>query len=104
MYPASFLIGLTDFIIGLAELALGLRFILKLFAASASAPFVQWIYSASGSLLEPFRGIFPTAVLTTTGSVFEFSTLFAILVYALMGYLVTEFIRWLARSSQEHAV
>lgn len=97
MYPASFLIALTNLIIGAAEVVLSIRFVLKLFAAHAAAPFVHWVYVASNSLLEPFRGMFPSATLAGTGSIFEFSTLFAILIYALVGYLITEFIMWLTK-------
>jgi hypothetical protein len=72
---------------GLAELFLGLRFILKLFGANASNDFVNWVYETSGAILDPFRGIFPTQVFKST-FVVEFSTLFAIIIYALIAMLL----------------
>lgn len=66
------------------EIILGLRFMLKIFAANPLAPFVSWIYGISSIFFAPFSGIFPVYI--QNGSIFEFSTLFAILVYGLVGY------------------
>ncbi len=38
-----FVLGLINFFIGLAEIILGLRVILRLFAANPDAGFVQWV-------------------------------------------------------------
>jgi len=66
---------------------LGLRFVLRLFGASETAGFVSWVYEMSAVLLEPFRGIFPTQTFENQ-FVFEFSTLFAMIVYGLLGLLL----------------
>lgn len=66
---------------------LSLRFILKLFGANTDSAFVNWVYEMSAVLLEPFRGIFPTQVFENQ-YVLEFSTLFAMLVYAVGGLLI----------------
>jgi len=71
---------------GLAELFLGVRFILKLFGANAGNCFVNWIYETSSTVLDPFRGIFPTQVFKGL-FVIEFSTRFAIIIYALIAML-----------------
>ena len=76
------MISLVNFVLGLIELLVGLRFILKLFAAG-SAPFVNWIYETSQPLVNPFIGIFPNPVLTG-GFVIEFASLIALLAYALI--------------------
>lgn len=72
---------------GLAELILGLRFILKLFGANAGNDFVNWVYETSAAALDPFRGIFTTQVFKSA-FVIEFSTLFAIVIYALVAILL----------------
>jgi hypothetical protein len=41
----------------------------------------------SGTLLDPFRGIFPTHVFPS-GSVLEFSTIFAMIIYAVIVLLL----------------
>lgn len=74
---------LVNIILGIVAVLLGLRFILKLFSANASNDFVDWVYRTSGDILAPFRGIFPAE--NINGFVIEFSTLFAMLVYGLIG-------------------
>lgn len=86
MNLARFVEGLINFFVGAVTVALGLRFILKLFGANSENGFVSWVYATSDVLLEPFRGIFPTRVFENN-FVFEFSTFFALIVYALLGML-----------------
>ena len=75
----------------LVEVVLGLRLVLRLFGASASAPFVNWIYETSGPLLVPFEGMFPTPALDGF-FVLEFTTLFAIVAYSIAGYVLSQLI------------
>lgn len=82
-----FTTSLLSIFIGLVQLFLGLRFILKLFGANAENAFVNWVYEMSGVLLEPFRGIFPIRVYENA-YIFEFSTLFAMLMYAILAALL----------------
>ncbi len=94
---------LNDFIrivLAIVEVFLALRFILRLAGANATAPFAKFVYASSAALLEPFRGLFPTAMLEP-GSVIEFSTLFAMIIYALFAYLIIELIRWAERATRE---
>ncbi len=75
---------------------LGTAFFLKLFNASTSAPFVQWVYRATRSIMQPFRGIFP-AVEGESGSVFDASLLFAMFMYGLLAVGVHALIDWIDR-------
>lgn len=79
--------GLTNFFVGIVEVFLGVRFIFRLFNANPANEFVSWLYDVSGQLLEPFRGIFPTEAVQP-GYVLEFSTLFAMVAYGLLGFLI----------------
>jgi YggT family protein len=92
---SSIIIGLVDFFIGLVELLLGLRVILRLFAANPDSPFVHWIYATSGTVMAPFRGIFPTEVIHRGGYVLDISAIFAMIVYAVIGYLIVSLLGWL---------
>ncbi len=85
--PQNFAAGLVNIFTGLVTLFLGFRFILKLFGANAENDFVSWVYDMSGVLLAPFRGIFPTEVIDHQ-YVFEFNTLFALMVYAILCILL----------------
>ncbi len=80
-------VGLANIFVGVVELFLGFRFLLKLFGANADNGFVGWIYEMSDALLDPFRSIFPVKVFENQ-YVVEFSTLFAMLIYALIGLLL----------------
>ncbi len=68
--------------LGLVEILLGLRFLLKLLGANPDSGFGTFIYGITGLLVMPFTGLFPAwgsgeAILETT-------TLVAMLVFALL--------------------
>ena len=80
-------VNLLNFFLAVVEGFLGLRFLLKLFGANPNTGFVDWVYDMSDVLLEPFRGIFPTKVFDDK-FIFEFTTLFAMLMYAILGLIL----------------
>lgn len=98
MLPVSSLLYLINFTFGLIEVLLSLRIILRLFGANPNTDFVQWIYQTSAPLIQPFVGVFPHPVLSG-GFVLEFSTLFALVIYGLVSYLITELLVFLQYSS-----
>lgn len=87
MRLVSFTTSLINVFVGAVVAVLGLRFVLRLFGANESAAFVSWVYETSGVLLAPFRGIFPTQTFDNN-VVLELSTLFAIIVYAIVAMLL----------------
>jgi len=95
------LAGLINFFTAVAELFLGLRVLLRLFGANPDVGFVQWIYHSSEALMQPFRGIFPTATITPD-HVVDFSALFAMLVYGLIGMAFLSLATWL--TPRDHVV
>ena len=82
---ASIAKGVVNLMLTIVGVILSLRFILKLFGANAQNDFVNWVYETSAEIIGPFRGIFPAPNLD--GFVIEFSTIFAIVVYAILGML-----------------
>ena len=84
-------IFITKAIIGTMEAFLGVRFILKILGASQQALFVRWIYSISDSILEPFFGMFPSPSIGPN-FVIEVNTIFAMMVYIVVGYFFIKFI------------
>ena len=72
---------------GLIEALLVIRFVLKALGANAEAGFAQLIYAVTGPLVAPFMGLFGTPQ-AASGAVLELHTLTAIVVYALVGWLV----------------
>lgn len=83
----SIFYSLVNTILGIIELLLSVRIILRFFNASASSPFVYWIYETTQPLIAPFAGAFPNPRLEG-GIIIEFSALFALLFYAFIGYLL----------------
>ena len=79
--------SILNIILSIIGSFLGLRIILKLFGANDSAEFVDWIYETTIPLIQPFENIFRT-VRIDGRFVIEFSTLFAILVYGLIGSVI----------------
>lgn len=87
MITTRLLAGLVQIITTIVEMLLMLRIVLKLFGANTAAPFVDWVYQTTQPLLTPFEGMFPSPSLTG-GFIIEFSTLFALLTYAFISYLL----------------
>ncbi len=61
-------------------IALMLRVFLLAFSANAETPFVRFIYNTSTDYLSPFRGIFPSKSIGSTGY-FDVAAVFAIIIY-----------------------
>ena len=87
--PPQFIASLVNFITTLVEGLLCVRIILKLFGASTGAPFVSWVYETTQPLLNPFSNMFPSPQISG-GFVLEFSSIFALMVYAFIGYVITQ--------------
>lgn len=79
------------FLFGFIEVLIAMRFVLKMFGASAEAGFVQLIYGVSGVFMAPFVAIFGTA--RVSGATFEWSALVAIAVYALIAWGIVQLMR-----------
>jgi YggT family protein len=71
---------------------LGIRFVLGLFGANPAAGFAQFIYGLTGPFIAPFVGLFGQP--RFEGSVFEFNSLVAIIVYALIAWVLVKIV-WL---------
>lgn len=90
MISAQAVLWLTNLVIGIVESIIALRILLKLLGASTIAPFVRWVYQTSQPLLSPFEGMFPSSRLPGGPFTLEFSALFALIIYGLVGYLISE--------------
>ena len=90
---------LLTFVMGVVELLLAVRFILKLLGANPSAEFVSWIYEMTQPLLQPFQFAFPTPSVKG-GFVLEFTTLFAIFGFAFIGYILEHILELIDRKGK----
>lgn len=101
--PPTIIVFLIHLIMDIIEGLLALRLLLVLFRASSVAPFVRWVYETTDTLIYPFVGMFPSPQLQS-GIVIEFATLFAIVFYIFIGYLITETIETLIYYSTQRTI
>jgi len=93
---------LVYFLFGVLEILLFFRLMLKLTGASLTSLFVSLIYGLTGIFILPFEGIFRrwfNQGLETT-SVFEPSTIVAIIVYAMLAWGIVQLIRIFSGETQ----
>jgi len=90
------------FLVGALNILLLFRLVLKLLGASTTAAFVRMIYGLSGIFIFPFEGIFRRAVTQgiEAASIFEPSTLVAMIVYSLVGWGLVKLARVLSGEQQ----
>jgi uncharacterized protein YggT (Ycf19 family) len=67
-----------------------LRIIMKLLAASTAAGFTGFVYGVTDVFMAPFRGLLP--VFASGRNVFDFSAIIALLVYVLIGFLLSRLV------------
>ncbi len=96
------LTGLVWFLFGALESLLALRVILKLVAANPSNPFAALVYNLSDFFVWPFVGL--TITPSAAGIVVEISTFIAMLVYAIIGWMIVSLIWILLYRRTERSV
>jgi len=74
------------YILGLIEILLVFRFVLKLLGANAAAGFTSFIYGVTYIFAAPFLKVF--RLTQVAGSVFEWTTLLAMLVYWVIAFAI----------------
>jgi hypothetical protein len=87
------------YILGIVEVLLTFRFLLKIFGADSGTGFTSFIYSISNPFAQPFAGIF--GVSSTSGMVFEWSTLVAMAVYAIVAYGLVKLFQLIKPTNQQ---
>lgn len=84
-------IAIIYFLVGALEVLLLIRFFLRLFGANPENQFAQIIYDFSAPFVAPFSTLFISPTFGT--SVFDVNLLVAMIVYALLGWLVGRLIQ-----------
>lgn len=93
--PAARAAQVVYVILGIIIALIIIRVILKALAANAGAGFTSFVYGVTDPLVAPFQGIFATQ--SSRGSVFEFSSIVAIVVYALIAWAIVRLIDGMGR-------
>jgi hypothetical protein len=76
------------YIVGILEALLAFRFVLKLLGANAAAGFTSFVYGITQPFAAPFLNVFKIS--RVEGSVFEWTTLLAMLVYWLIAMAIVK--------------
>jgi hypothetical protein len=94
---------LIYFVLGIVEILLVFRLVLKLLGASLASGFVQFVYGLTGVMIAPFAGIFRTGDSQgmETRSILEPATLVALIVYAVLAGGIVKLTRILSRERQD---
>lgn len=90
------------FLLGVLEVLLAFRLILKIAGASLASGFVNAIYAFTGIFTMPFEGIFPKGIAqgAETVSVLEPSTIVSMIVYALVFWGIAKIVRIISKEEQ----
>ncbi len=76
------------YLLSILEVLLAFRFVLKLTGANAAAGFTNFIYAVTWPFTAPFLAVFQKT--TIEGSIFEWTTLLAMLVYWMIALAITK--------------
>jgi len=87
------------YVLGVIEVLLAFRIVLKLLGASTFSTFTNFVYAVSGAFALPFSGILQTS--GTSGMVLEWSTLIAMAVYAIVAYGVVALFQFVKPTNPE---
>lgn len=93
-YPAIFVARIVNIVIGIIEAALTVRLVLMLFGANPASPFIAWVYGVTGGLLGPFAGAFPSLSLGGA-SALDIVAILGMIVYAVVGWLILQFLSFI---------
>ena len=92
---------LIYWIFGLIEGLIIVRFVLKALGANPSAGFAEFIYGVTYPLVLPFMNLFGTP--QTQGSVLELNSIVALIVYAVVAWLLTKLV-WIVMGETRSAI
>lgn len=90
---STWIINSIYFLVGLLEILLGLRLLLRVFGANTENTFAQVIYNLSDPFVAPFSTLFISPVSGGGTNIFDVNVLIAIVVYALLGWIAVWVIR-----------
>jgi YggT family protein len=82
-------------VVGMLEILLALRFALRFFGANPQNEFARMINNFSAPFIAPFSTLFISPTSDGGANIFDVNILIAIIVYALLSYLVVSLVRFI---------
>lgn len=83
------------YILGVIEVLLAFRVFLRLVGANPASGFATFIYTLSEPFAGPFAGVLRMSIAPQAGSVMEWSTLLAMVVYWIFAYGLVELLQFI---------
>ena len=91
--PGRRAVEMTYLVFGLIEGLLAIRLVLKLLGANPQAGFTNFVYGLTDFFMAPFRNLLPAVDTgSSSGAVLETSVVIAIIVYALIAWVLARLI------------
>ena len=82
-------------LVGMLEILLVIRFLLRLFGANPQNQFAQLINNLSAPFIAPFSTLFISPTSDGAVNIFDVNIVIAIVAYALLSYLVVSLVRFI---------
>lgn len=83
------------YILGIIEVLLGFRLLLKILAADPTSGFGRFIYALSEPFAAPFSRVVGVIEQPTSGPIFELSTIIAMAVYFIVAYGIVALLQFI---------
>lgn len=83
--------------LGILELLLGVRFLLRLLGANPENQFARLIDRLTAPFLAPFSSLFVSPTSEGGGSVFDLNIIIAMIIYAILAYLLVSLVVFIFR-------
>jgi YggT family protein len=91
----SWIINGIFWFLGIIEMLLVMRFMLRLFGANQENQFAQLINTLSKPFMAPFSSLFISPTSSNGTNIFDVNIMIAIIVYTFLSYLLVSIIRFL---------
>ncbi len=82
-------------LVGMLEILLTTRFLLRLFGANPDNEFAQIISNLSAPFIAPFSTLFISPTANKGINIFDLNVMVAIVVYAILSYLIVSLVRFI---------
>ncbi|AFY92393.1 YggT family protein [Chamaesiphon minutus] len=93
--PFIWILNTIFWLVGALEILLGIRFLLRLFAANPQNEFARLINNLSAPFIAPFSTLFISPTFGGGGYIFDVNIAIAIVAYALLSYLAASLVKFI---------
>ena len=93
--PFIWIVNSVCWLLGMLEILLGIRFLLRLFGANPQNEFARLINNLSAPFIAPFSTLFISPTFGGGAYIFDVNIAIAIVAYSLLSYLAVSLVRFI---------